>query len=303
MEHAVPPPAPAPSSPRSAPRDRRPSECPGGACRRSLSVSPRAAPAAESTSPTTSDSRSCRGSPSDPARTPPTTRRPPRCPTVRLHPLVRLPHELLRNLVRLCLRHRLLPSLVDRCLRPDRRAPSLHPHYQASSLLRARPPLRLASVLGSSWVHHLEVSLRIEATGSHVPHTSLRWAHAVFMPVTTRAVSRHRPSSVPGQQLEPGFDDVPTLSTRRQRFTRVRLPSAHLTGYSRLFLNAHHPGRWTRRSFRWFGPWPCSPSPRGQPSSLVQHRTSFSAFSAAGTLVQRSCRRAARSPRDRSKTR
>ena len=53
------------------------------------------------------------------------------------------------------------------------------------------------------------------------------------------------PSFVPGQQLEPGFDDVPTLSTRHQRFTRVRLPSAHLTGCSRLFRNAHHPGHWT----------------------------------------------------------
>jgi len=137
---------------------------------------------------------------------------------------------LLRNLVRLCVRHRLLPSLVGRCPLLDRRAPSLHRHYPASSLLRARPSLRLASVLGSSWGNHLEVSLAIEAGGSHVPHTSLRWTHAVFVPVTARPVSRHLPSLVPGQQLEPGFDDVPTLSTRRQRFTRVRLPSAHLTG-------------------------------------------------------------------------
>ena len=106
--------------------------------------------------------------------------------------------------------------------------------------------------------------------GSHVPHKSLRWAHAAFMPVIARAVGRLPPSFVPGQQLEPGFDDVPTLSTRHQRFTRVRLPSAHLTGSSRLFRNAHHPGHWAERSFRWFGPWPCSPSPRGRPSSLVQ---------------------------------
>ena len=35
----------------------------------------------------------------------------------------------------------------------------------------------------------------------------------------------------------------PTLSTRHQRFTRVRLTSAHLTGYPRLFRNAHYPGR------------------------------------------------------------
>ena len=113
-----------------------------------------------------------------------------RSTAVRLHPLVRFPDELLRNVVRLCLRHRLLPLLVGQRPRLESRAPSLHPHYQASSLLRARPSLRLASVLGSSWVCHLEVSLRIEATGSHVPHKSLRWAHAAFMPVTARAVEQ-----------------------------------------------------------------------------------------------------------------
>ena len=36
-----------------------------------------------------------------------------------------------------------------------------------------------------------------------------------------------------------------SFSTRRQRFTHVRLPSTHLTGTSRLFQNAHDPGHWT----------------------------------------------------------
>src|ERR1700750_2538923 len=57
-----------------------------------------------------------------------------------------------------------------------------------------------------------------------------RWSHAVFMPVAARPVRRLPPSFVPDQRLEPGFGDVPTLSTRQQRFTRVRLTSAHLTG-------------------------------------------------------------------------
>src|SRR4051812_2144640 len=57
-----------------------------------------------------------------------------------------------------------------------------------------------------------------------------RWSHAVFMPVAARPVGRLPPSFGAGQQLEPGFGDVPTLSTRQQRFTRVRLTSAHLTG-------------------------------------------------------------------------
>src|SRR4051812_27430801 len=68
-----------------------------------------------------------------------------------------------------------------------------------------------------------------------------RWSHAVFMPVAARPVGRLPPSFVPGQQLEPGFGDVPTLSTRHQRFTRVRLTSAYLTSSPRLFRNAHYP--------------------------------------------------------------
>src|SRR5207249_2045561 len=114
----------------------------------------------------------------------------------------------------------------------------------------------------SSWVHHLEFSLRIEARGSHVPHKSLRWAHAALVPVTTRAVSRHPPSFIPGQQLEPGSDDIPTLSTRCQRFTHVRLSSAHLTGSSRLFRLAHHPGRWARAASGGLDPGP-APRVRG----------------------------------------
>ena len=86
-----------------------------------------------------------------------------RSTAVRLHPLVGFPDELLWNVVRLCLRHRLLPLLVGQHPRLESRVPLLHPHYQASSLLLTRPSLRLASVLGSSWVHHLEVSLGIKA--------------------------------------------------------------------------------------------------------------------------------------------
>jgi len=57
-----------------------------------------------------------------------------------------------------------------------------------------------------------------------------RWPHAAFMPVAARTVGRHPPSFLPDQRLEPGFGDIPTLSTGHQRFTCVRLASAHLTG-------------------------------------------------------------------------
>src|SRR5262249_5669204 len=68
----------------------------------------------------------------------------------------------------------------------------------------------------------------------------------VLLAVTPRTVGRHPPSFFPGQQLEPGLGDVPTLSTRHQRFTCVRLASAHLTGSPRLFRNAHHLGHWAK---------------------------------------------------------
>ena len=84
------------------------------------------------------------------------------------------------------------------------------------------------------------------------------WSHAVSMPVAARPVSRHPPSFVPGQRLEPGFDNILTLSTLHQRFTCVRLTSAHLTGDSRLFRNAHHPGRWAEAACGGLDPGPAT---------------------------------------------
>jgi len=153
-----------------------------------------------------------------------------RSTAVRLHPLVSFPDELLGNVVRLCLRHRLLPSRVGRSRRQECRVPSLHPHCRASSLLRTRPSLRPASVLGSSRFRRLEVSLGIGATGSHVPHKSLslvsRRLHAGRRSAGRQAPSELRPRPTTGVW----FRRRPNLSTRPQRFTRVPLTSAYLTG-------------------------------------------------------------------------
>src|SRR5262249_61942398 len=73
-------------------------------------------------------------------------------------------------------------------------------------------------------------SLGIVTTGSHVLHESPNQAPAPFTPVTAKAVSRSRLDSVPGQRLEPGFDDVLTLSTPHQWFTCVRLLGSCRTG-------------------------------------------------------------------------
>src|SRR5262249_46284348 len=99
-----------------------------------------------------------------------------RSTSVRLYPLVGFPDELLRNVVRLCFRHRLLPLLVGRSPPLESRVPLLCPHYQASSLIRTRPSLGLASVLGSSWVCHLEVSLGIQAQVPTFHTRASRWS-------------------------------------------------------------------------------------------------------------------------------
>jgi hypothetical protein len=132
----------------------------------------------------------------------------------------------------------------------------LGPRYQASSLLLTRPSLGLASVLCSSWVHHLEFSLGIKAQVPTFRTKATLWSHAVCMPVATRTIGRHPPSFIPGQQQEPGFDDIPTLSTLHQRFTHVRLTSAYLTGYSRLFRNAHHPSHCAGAAYGGLNPDP-----------------------------------------------
>lgn len=112
-------------------------------------------------------------------------------------------------------------------------------HYYGS--IRPFASHRYSAPCGSSTCG---LSLHIEAEGSHVPHKSLDRARAAFMPVTARTENRRPPSLVPGQQLEPGFDDVPTLSTLHRRFTCVRLPEPHLTGCPAFSGTAHHPGHW-----------------------------------------------------------
>ncbi len=113
---------------------------------------------------------------------------------VRSYPPIRLPNYFLGNLLRLCFTHGLLPLPVDPQPQPDDSAPLLCSHYRASTLLRTDPPLCPASVLYASWVIHLALSLRIGATGSHVPHKSQNQARAAFMPDAVWTVNRFPPN-------------------------------------------------------------------------------------------------------------
>src|SRR5579872_5479611 len=66
---------------------------------------------------------------------------------VNLHTLEGFPDFPLGDLERLCLVHGLLPFPVGQCPRLNNAAPSLRPITGPSTLLRAAPPLRSASVL------------------------------------------------------------------------------------------------------------------------------------------------------------
>ena len=65
---------------------------------------------------------------------------------------------------------------------------------ETSSLLRVAPPLCFVSVLSFSCGLHLNFSLNIETTGSHVPHKSLTQSHAIFTPEAAWAVNRFLPN-------------------------------------------------------------------------------------------------------------
>src|SRR5271157_6053847 len=177
-----------------------------------------------------------------------------RSAAVRLHPLVGFPDELLRNAVRLCLRHRLLPSRVGQHPQLESRVPSLRPHYQASSLLRTRPPLRPASVLGASRVFRLAISLSIGATGSHVPHKSLslvsRRLHAGRRSASRQASSELRPRPTTGAWFRRRSNAFDTSSTVHSRSSYQRTPDE----FSSPFPQRSLPQPLCRRSLRWFGP-------------------------------------------------
>src|SRR5262249_41119442 len=117
-------------------------------------------------------------------------------------------------------------------------------------------------------------SLGIVTTGSHVLRESPNQAHAPFTPVTVKAVSRFRLDFIPGPRLEPGFDDVPTLSTPHQWFTGVRLLGSYLTASRPAVSGTLTTGTLNPSRFRRFGTWSCNPMPRDLPSSLTQHGAS-----------------------------
>ena len=93
--------------------------------------------------------------------------------------------------------------------------PSLQPHYRAFIPTTGRsapvPRIGTLTLMGAA---HLDFSLRIGATGSHVPRKSLVQSHATFMPDAAWAAIRHPPDSS-------RVNDFPPVSTSSIRFRHV----------------------------------------------------------------------------------
>ena len=210
---------------------RKTSECRAGACRRCPSVSRRAARAADDTSPTTSDSRPCTGYPSGPSRTPPRTRRPR--PQHRGSPSPAGKHP--RRVAWKC-----------RKALPQTPAPPLS-GWPISSAGVSGPfaPPALPDFIATTdpSVPALRIGTRLLAVpplGGLPWHRSDRFPRSAQKPLAGLTPSSCRSplgqsagflrASSQTNNWSLGFGDVPTLSTRPQRFTRVRLTSAYLTG-------------------------------------------------------------------------
>ncbi len=161
---------------------------------------------------------------------------------IRFDPFVRFPHDFLGNTERLCLTHRLLPlarltrssSSMTRPLRSLRLSPS-------SLLLRVAPSLCLASI---RWPLGFLPWTSLFTSRRQVPTFRTKAWDRVTPPLCRMSPRRaaDSPWTGPGPTTRPGFDIVPTLSTRSRWFTVVRLSVPYLTRSCRaVSLDAHHP--------------------------------------------------------------
>lgn len=86
---------------------------------------------------------------------------------------------------------RVLPLRVADPIRPDDAAPSVQFHYRTSNpTMSDSAPVPRLGTRALAGTARLRVSLRIEATGSYVPHPRLNQDHAAFMPDASGAVDR-----------------------------------------------------------------------------------------------------------------
>lgn len=140
----------------------------------------------------------------------------------------------------------------------------------ASTLIRKHPSQCLASVLRSLWGIHLDCSLNIKATGSHVPYTSLTKVHALYTPDAIQPVNRFP------LNLSQANDYLLVL-TSSLRFRRVikgssrRLHWSYLTGSCPAFSLPLTTTALYHSSVEWFEATSCKAAPRDLLSSCIKH--------------------------------
>jgi hypothetical protein len=135
-----------------------------------------------------------------------------------------------------------LPVTVAHATKPNDAAPSVQPHYRTfNPTTSGSAPVPRIGTLALADAVRLDFSLRIGTTGSYVPHLSLYQGRAAYMPDADWAVRRFPPILSRSRDKTPVLTSVISISTRRQRFTHVRLLDPHLTESCSAFsLNAHH---------------------------------------------------------------
>ena len=141
----------------------------------------------------------------------------------------------------------------------DGLAPSLHPRYRrfaATTSQSANPPrigTQHLTVSAARWSpSHQHSASRIGVGLPTFPAAAADQARVAFMPDTTWPVSGHPPGSSRRQPEAPVSMSCSIISTRRQRFTHVRLPDPHLTPHWMPFPHRSPPRPHSRRSMRWF---------------------------------------------------
>ena len=112
------------------------------------------------------------------------------------------------------------------------------------------PRLGTQSLAG---ITRLARSLRIGATGSHVPCKSLIQIHAAFEPDAARAGLQVSALACPGVTTTPGFDIDCTISAVHRRFAFARLSGPYLTGSCPAVTATLTTIALNDSSSRWFG--------------------------------------------------
>jgi len=138
-----------------------------------------------------------------------------------------------------------IPLRVVGRVKPDDDVPSVQRHYSTFvPITDASAPVFRIGTLVLAVTDRLDFSLHIGTTGSCVPYRSPSQGHAAFMPDAGWAVGRLPPTLARGIEDQiPVSTSVKYVTTRHQRFTRVRLLKTHLTELPSAFShNAHHKG-------------------------------------------------------------